>query len=363
MKKKFLLIILVLTFSCQFIVADSLPFYQAVDGLRVYQVNRLKREIDGLALNSAVAQQSDLKAARKLIKKYNLGQGIEEELEFNIAIANLVDKMRLANRIKDMGYAVEQNATFLAARRLYLATLKAKLDCELAQLQYDNRQAQLTGDVVKRDNGMISEIDFALSQSETEQAANDLALAKIEYDRLYGKLKQLLGNDVSIAVEQPRLSELASEDYYYSTIDNRFEIARAQIQIDIVDLDLPFYSDKYLVVRNIRTKYGALLREKNSYQLEIERQQFLIKKEIQQAMLDVKQSISEIENLQIQLADLRSRLNQMETLYAQGLISRQMRDDFKVNLKRMENGYYLKCCQLNNQRIALGMAVSVGPAY
>ncbi len=363
MKRKLMLLVLVVLVISQLSFAEPLKFYAAVEGLAIYQENDLKKEVDFLTLQSIIGQRSDLLAMRQLLSKYKLGEGIVEEFDNNVAIGAMVDKTRLANRIKQMGYDVEQNATFLAARQLYLATLQAKLDAELAQQSYDNALAAQQADEIKRQSGIITENGYLQSVAQCQQAANDLALANINYDRLYGKLANLLHNDVIVEVEQPRLSELPPIEYYYGLIDNRLEVQQPKLQIEIIDLDLPFYTERFLAVPELKRDYDALIVDKKGYQLDLEQARYQLKKEIQTAYIDIEQAIVEIETLELKLSDVKARLVQMEALYQQGTVSKQQLDDFKVNVKQLENGYYLKSCALNNQRIALQMAVSVGPAY
>ncbi len=363
MKRQLLLIIIVLTIVAQISFGDAAKFYLAVEGLNVNDVNKLKRELDQMELQSIIMQRGDLKATKKLIKKYKLGQGIEEELQFNIAIANMVEKTKLANRIKELGYQVEENATFLAARKLYLGTLKAKLDLELAQLILDNQLEIFDAEKVKLQNGTISETDYLKSTKQFEQATNDLELAKIEYGKMYDKLRNLLNNDVEIVSEPPRLSTLAPLVYYEQLIDYRFEIQRPKLQNEIIDLDLPFYTKRFFAVPALKRQYEEMLVDQKSYQLDIEQKRYEIKKEIQLARLEIQQATVEVKALATKLADLKARFVQLQALYDKGVISKQKLNDLKVNIKQLENGYYLKACLLNNKRIALGMAVSVGPAY
>ncbi len=363
MKRKLLLTIIILIFTLQGAFADATKFYLAVEGLDVYSVNKLKREVDQLELQTFVAQKSNLKSAKKLIKKYRLGQGIQEELETEMAIANMVEKAKLGNRIKDIGYQVEENATFLAARKLYLGALKAKLDLELAQLVYDNQLEVFNADKVKWQNGTISETDYLKATKQFDKVNNDLELAKIDYNKMYGKLRTLLNGDVELVSEPARLNPLAPLSYYNDLIDHRFEIQRPKLQAQIIDLDLPFYTKRFLAVPAIKRQYEEMVVDKKSYQLDIEQKRYEIRKEIQQARLEIQQATLEVKTLATKLTDLRARLTQLEVLYDKGAISKQKLNDFKVTVKQLENGYYLKSCDLNNKRIALGMAISAGPAY
>ncbi len=363
MKRKLMLLLAVLLIVSQFSFAEPLKFYAAADGLDVYQVTELKSEVDFLSLQATIAQRDDLMTMRRLVNKYDSGLGLVEGFRTDLAIETMVDKNKLANRIKKIGYNVEQNATFFAARQLYLATLKAKLDAELAQLKYDNALSKKQADEIKWQNGTITENDYLKSSQLSQQAANDLASANINYDTVYGKLTQLMHNDVVVEAEQPRLSALAPLDYYYGQVDNRFEIRQAELQIEIIDLDLPLYTERYLAVPELKREYDALLIDKEGYQLDIEQARYKVKKEVQAAYIDIEQAIVEVEALSLKLSDIRARLAQMETLYQQGVISQQQLADFRINVKQLENGYYLKSCLLNNKRIALQMAVSAGPAY
>ncbi len=363
MKKQLLLMLVFLTLATQVAFADAVPFYKAVDGVNVKAVNKLKREVDRMELQSYIKQKNDLKALKKAIRKYKLGQNLESDLEMEIAIVNIVDKARRANRIKEIGYLVEENATFLGARQLYLGALKAKLDLELVQLIYDNQLAVFEGEKTKLSNGTISETDFLTANNHFSQVVNELSIAKINYDEMYGKLRNFLNNDVEIVVEQPRITPLAPLDYYEKSIDYRFEIEQPRLLTEIIDLDLPFYTKRFLVVPAVKRKYKEMLVDKQGYQLDIERKRYQIKKEIQLALFDIQQDINAINTLSTKLADLRARLTQLQALYDKGVISQQKLADFKVDLKRLENGYYLKSCVINTKRIALGMAASVGPAY
>ncbi len=355
--------LLIIALATQVTFADATKFYLAVEGLNVKTTNKLKREVDRMEVQSFITQKNDLEAAEKLIRKYNIGQSIEEELQFDIAIGTMVEKAKLGNRIKDIGYQVEENATFLAARKLYLGTLKAKLDLELAQLIYDNQLVVFNGDKVKWQSGTISETDYLKATKQFDQVANNLALAKIDYDEMYGKLSNLLNSDVEIVNEQPRLSKLAPLSYYQKSIDYRFEIERPRLQAKIIELELPYYSKRFLAVPAIKRKYKEMLVDNEGYQLDIEQKRYQIKKEIQQARLEIQQDMLQIQSLQTKLTDVQARLMQLQDLYDKGVISQQTLNDFKITVKKLENGYYLKSCALNNKRIALGMAVSAGPAY
>ncbi len=363
MKKQLLLILMIVALVTQGVFADATKFYLAVEGLNVKATNKLKREIDQLELQTFVVQKSDLKSVKKLIKKYRLGQGIQEELEMEMAIVNLVEKARLGNRIKEIGYQVEENATFLAARKLYLGTLKTKLDLELAQLIYDNQLAAFNADKVKWQNGTISETDYLKATKQFDKVTNDLELAKIDYNKMYGKLRTLLNGDVEVNSEPARLSPLAPLSYYNGLIDHRFEVQLPKLKAEIIDLDLPFYTKRFLAVPAIKRQYDEMVVDRESYQLDIKQKRYEIKKEIQQARLEIQQAALKVEILATKLTDLRARLTQLEALYDKGIISKQKLNDFKVTVKQLENGYYLKSCDLNNKRIALGMAISAGPAY
>ncbi len=363
MNKKLLIVGALVLLSFQLSFGEALKFYRAADNMSVYQQTALKREIDVLSLQSIMAQQSDIKAGLRLINDYQLGQGIVEEFQTELALTTLLDKAKLANRIKQAGYKVEQNATLLAARQLYLAVLKAKLDTELAQLEYDNAQDIQAAEQIKRQHGIITELDYLRVVNQAAAAGNSLKLAQIEYDKTYGKLVNLLHGDVLIEVEQPRLSALPPVDYYLAQIDNRLEIQQPQLQTEIIDLDLPLYSKRFLVVRDIRRDREALLLDRERQQLLLDEARHQIKKEVQAAYLSVEQMINEVASLTTKLADLRTRLDQMELLYRQGVVSQQKLNQFKITVKQLENGYYLKACALNTQRLALQMATSVGPAY
>ncbi len=363
MKRAFTLLI-VLSLSLQMVGAEALSFYLAVEKMDVYAENALMRQIDSAAVQEAVAIQNDLKQSRGVMKRYNIKQSNDYQLKFDILQNTTLEKTEIGNQLKNYGYRVAENANFLGARKLYLGALSAKLNCELEQLKFEHHKRRFAQDEVRYQSGTISELDYLLAQQIFLLQEQALAKAEVERDKMYEKLKTMLNCDVEVLPEQPRTTPLLDLEHYMAATKYRFDVVGPQLKIKMVDLELPYYDEpKYLRRDDILEDYEALLRDRRQFVLELDQNGFAVKKEIEDAYIDIKQTMLDLETLAKKRTDVKLRWQQLQALYDQGMIAEDKLDEISEAYKEIDNGYQLTVVSLNNKRIALAMATSVGPAY
>ncbi len=363
MKRAFTLLT-VLLLSLQMVGAEALPFYLAVDQMDVYAENALSRQIDSAALQEAVTSQNDLKQLRGVMKRYNIKQSNNYQLKFDILQNTTLEKTEIGNQLKNYGYRIAENANFLGARKLYLGALSAKLDCELQQLKFDHHKRRFAQDEVRYQSGTISELDFLLAQQKFLLQQQALAAAELEREKMYEKLKAMLNCDVEVLPEQPRLTPLLDLQHYVALTKHRFDLIGPRLKIKMIDLELPYYDEpKYLRRSDILEDYEALSRDRRQFALELDQSGYAVKKEIENAYIDVKQTMLDLDTLDKKRTDVRLRWQQLQELYNQGMIAEDKLDEISEAYKKLDNGYQLMVVGLNNKRIALAMATSVGPAY
>ncbi len=353
-----------LLLSAQPLIADALPFNLAVDNMDIYAENALQRQIDSAALQEAVDIENSLKQSRGLMKRYDIKQTNDYQLKFDIIQNTTLEKTKIGNQLKEYGYRIAENANFLAARKLYLGALSAKLDCELEQLKFDHRQRRFERDKARYQTGNISELDYLLAEQRFLLSEQALQNARVEYDKMYQKLTVHLNGEVEVVAESPRVTPLQDVDYYVALANNRFDVRSPQLQIAMIDLDLPYYDHpKYLNRSDILEDYEALLRDRREYAFTEEQNKYNIEKEIENAYIDIAQTLLDLETLDEKRADVKSRWQQLQDFYVQGMIAEQKLDEISEAYKQIDNAYQLTAVSLNNKRMALAMATSVGPAY
>lgn len=348
----------------QFVMADPLTFGQAALKLDVYETSKLKRDIDNLALQNAVTIQNDVQSSIDLMNDYNIRQSKPEALELKIIANTTLDKTRLGNQIKDMGYLIEENATFLGFRKLYLGAFSAQKTLELEQLKYANQQHIYSAEQVKHDKGMITSLQLKQSEQALIKAENAVKLAQIDFDGIYAKLNNMAHGEVILSAETAKVDAMQPIDYYLNFIDNRFEIKSLVIKNQIKALELPYYEEEYNFTNaQIVEDYDAIKDDIKLNELNIEQQRYAIKKELQQAYIDIEQATNQLSTLKQKLTDIHARYQQMQVLLDKGYISQAELNAFKVNIKQLDNAYQLASISFNTKRLAFTYATSVGPVY
>ncbi len=360
--KKIIIVIIsfLLIFNCSF----ALSLGEALQKLPIIEENKLQKELDIRSLQGVIDAQYGASDFLKIDKRYGLGTSEHKRLEMKIAKETSLEKAKLGNKIKKMQYSLAENASVIGVRGLYTAALAAKGEYELSNLHYAVAKNNYVLAVKQLKNGDITEYQYKEKQIELNQAANVEALARIDYESYKQKLSVLLGVDVEIAPEQPRLDPLQSLDYYKAGIGNQITVKAPELQNQIIELDFEFYEDRFLIQNEkIERAYDDLWREYKTNKLAIKAAKLAAEKDIEKAYFDVNNMYLQTKSLQDNLFALDQRLVQMEELYQAGLIAENKLNQLKIQHKQLENAYHLASFSLNTKRQALVMATSVGPSY
>ncbi len=139
MQKRIVATVCVLVMLLQTTFAESVYLYEALPNLDIIVENKLKSEMDESDLKSAITIQRNTKQGLDLVELYQIAQTKKSLLRMKIGANTTVEKTKLGNKIKRLGYNLARNSTELAVQKLYLGTVSAKLNQELAQLKYDNQ--------------------------------------------------------------------------------------------------------------------------------------------------------------------------------------------------------------------------------
>ncbi len=363
MKKRVLTIIMSIII-CNIAFATGIPLGKAINNLPIMQENDLQIAIDNMDIQNASSARVGAENYAKILRNYHIEQTKKEEVELNIAKAVTVDKMRLANKIKAKQYLLTENISMLAFRQLYMAVLAAEGDVELKRMLYAEAKTDYLLAEKQLQAGDITKNEFELKKIALGKADRENTLANTDFQEYKEKLNIMAGAIVEIAPETARMAELQPLGYYKAGAKNRITVQVPLIQNQIIDLELPFYRDKYaLNSKAVEDAAWNLRRDYKLNALTAEAAELAAEKNIEMAYFDVVALMLQVQNLAADFSSLKQRVVQMENLYQEGQLSEKRLMQTKIQLKKLENAYKLSSFNLNTKRQALIMATSVGPDY
>ena len=368
MRKQFIFVLLVMCLFSASTWADAnltaAMKFSDLNSLNKTMIERLKIEKAELNLISAQLGENEIKGTRELFDKYSISSSVKEELEFDLIQFTTVKRTELGIELQKKTSQVTLNAIGLGARELYMGVFSAKQNIVLKTAKRDLSLQKLENEKSKRKAGVSLAFTLDSSTLDLKKAQQELALAKGQYARLYGQLKQMTGVDVEISAQKLNQSSVSTIDTYVLGIDNRMEIQANVIQNQMASLALPYYEKKnVLAYPDLKKNYDDIKREIAYRETMIKMDRLTIRQELERAIVDIKVAKNQIESLKSQKVQLTKRAHDLKVMAAKGLVSSIQVKELEVGILELDHGLNMAIMNYNLKRIKLNYATSIGPAY
>ena len=273
--------------------------------------------------------------------------------------------------MKKMERGIIENSLKNVSRELFLGlystyndTLQKEAELKLANEKYSQ-------DLTKYEQGIITSLDFELSEYEKNKAEKALDKSVRSYENMIRSFEGLSGLELDASTLVTQKQDMTNPLYYdvevfiNKALENRMEIVSLRKQIELKEKELELYSYKNLHINNkdFKKRYetAELDYKKLSVQLEIALAD--VEGEIRVAYVDIKKEIDSIKGMEILIEQQKDRVEKYRLQYEQGFIPESVVKQMENILMQLENGLYTSKIMFNNKGYKFKAATEIGPAY
>ena len=288
---------------------------------------------------------------------------------------SITDQSKYFQDIMEWNRKMTQNSLVNGLWSLYAGMANADLNLEFQQKSLALKQKLYNSDVIKYDNGIISETELSQSNYNLLSAQDDLKSAQRTEENLARSLNNLLGaslasKSVSLTIDDDiNISSIKLEnvDYYINSAEeSRMEILDLQEQIEMKQHEIDII-EEYLIYKSteqsISRDYDQACRDIENLKLKLENVKLQIEKELKSAYIDVLNAGRDPDILKKTVILQENNLKKLQAQYDAGLISQNDLEQAGLGVLQAENNYKAVCINYKVKVARLLAASEIGPGY
>jgi len=282
------------------------------------------------------------------------------------------EQMKLSWEMEKAKGTITRNSMTIGLRNLYLGLYSADNNRKLAQKKYELAQNIYKQDKIRLERGLISDIDFLVSEHNLIKAEKAVDAAERNYENMLRSFNSFIGVELEtkynniIYDEKFDESKLKPcEEYVKKALKIRLEITGIEKQLSLLERQKSIMDrfPKMLSIPTIREDYDDILLQIDILSLGLESARLNTAKEIEEAYVEVDAVKKHVLNIKNMLDIQKNNLDNMKKRYESGMVSKNMLDQAQISYDEMENNYKALLFDYNTKLMKLEYAAGVGPGY
>lgn len=326
--------------------ADAQRAFEDAEALRAIvvpleeQIGALK---DKLRTTDSLLREAELRNAGQLVKVDNLAQWLKEK--------SLAEAMENLDSLSEaLGGRQEASNVMLTSRLSLAVTEVASMKAEKAQMDAELEKSRLQNGLLRRQaaeaNGRLLKSGMASKDQKTQEAVEDMVIAKADWNMMQAELQRLRSLDLEVKNEKLR-EELKVEAAFRKEVEEQWNTRAEASRVEVELLQARLQESEGLL-RSLRSSYSTAFEETRASLFRLREDREAIVQELKRLQAENDDLIgkheAKSEEMQNEVINLPESTEDMQLLlltYRQRLVEAKLAAEHHEE-KRLGEGAFLK---------------------